>query len=158
MQRWVLLVKRSSPSAHRSSSGHPCRRGPYRTRRTLGESPGSSADDGLLTAVDGSESAEGSLAAHARVRSRCSSSRRARIAAKSSAVRGRLTFPSSEIDASLSECHAISIGIWRQYLSEVPGGGAGALRLALISIAISMLAPLAAEFLAQRLCRVLPGT
>ena len=41
------------------------------------------------TGVDGSESAEGSLVAHARVRSRCSSSRRARIAAKSSAARAR---------------------------------------------------------------------
>jgi molybdate transport system permease protein len=43
-------------------------------------------------------------------------------------------------------------------LTQVPGGDAGALRLALISVAISMLALLAAEFLAQRLRRVLPGT
>jgi molybdate transport system permease protein len=42
-------------------------------------------------------------------------------------------------------------------LTQVPGGDAGALRLALISVAISMLALLAAEFLAQRLRRVLPG-
>jgi len=43
-------------------------------------------------------------------------------------------------------------------LTQVPGGDAGALRLALISVAISLLALLAAEFLAQRLRRVLPGT
>jgi molybdate transport system permease protein len=43
-------------------------------------------------------------------------------------------------------------------LTQVPGGDAGALRLTLISIAISMLALLAAEFLAQRLRRILPGT
>ena len=43
-------------------------------------------------------------------------------------------------------------------LTQVPGGDAGALRLALISVAISMLALLAAEFLAQRLRRVLPPT
>jgi molybdate transport system permease protein len=43
-------------------------------------------------------------------------------------------------------------------LTQVPGGDAGALRLTLISIAISMLALLAAEFLAQRLARILPGT
>ena len=43
-------------------------------------------------------------------------------------------------------------------LTQVPGGDPGALRLTLISVAISMLALLAAEFLAQRLRRVLPGT
>src|SRR5271163_3981942 len=43
-------------------------------------------------------------------------------------------------------------------LTQVPGGDAGALRLTLISIAISMLALLAAEFLVQRLARILPGT
>jgi molybdate transport system permease protein len=43
-------------------------------------------------------------------------------------------------------------------LTQVPGGDAGALRLTLISIAISMLALLAAEFLARRLARLLPGT
>jgi molybdate transport system permease protein len=43
-------------------------------------------------------------------------------------------------------------------LTQVPGGDAGALRLTLISIAISMLALLAAEFLARRLARILPGT
>ena len=42
-------------------------------------------------------------------------------------------------------------------LTQVPGGDAGALRLTLISIAISMLALLAAEFLARRLARILPG-
>ena len=41
--------------------------------------------------------------------------------------------------------------------TQVPGGEAGALRLTLISIAISMLALLAAEFLARRLSRVLPA-
>jgi molybdate transport system permease protein len=43
-------------------------------------------------------------------------------------------------------------------LTQVPGGDAGALRLTVISIAISMLALLAAEFLARRLARILPGT
>ena len=43
-------------------------------------------------------------------------------------------------------------------LTQVPGGDAGALRLTMISIAISMLALLAAEFLARRLSRILPGT
>ncbi|MBV8089462.1 MAG: ABC transporter permease subunit, partial [Alphaproteobacteria bacterium] len=43
-------------------------------------------------------------------------------------------------------------------LTQVPGGDPGALRLAFISVVISMLALLAAEFLAQRLRRVLPGT
>lgn len=43
-------------------------------------------------------------------------------------------------------------------LTQVPGGDAGALRLTLISIAISMLALLAAEFLARRLSRILPGS
>jgi len=43
-------------------------------------------------------------------------------------------------------------------LTQVPGGDAGALRLTLISIAISMLALLVAEFLARRLARILPGT
>jgi len=42
-------------------------------------------------------------------------------------------------------------------LTQVPGGEVGALRLTLISIAISMLALLAAEFLARRLSRVLPA-
>jgi molybdate transport system permease protein len=42
-------------------------------------------------------------------------------------------------------------------LTQVPGGDAGALRLTIISIAISMLALLAAEFLARRLSRILPG-
>jgi molybdate transport system permease protein len=43
-------------------------------------------------------------------------------------------------------------------LTQVPGGDAGALRLTLVSIAISMVALLAAEFLARRLSRILPGT
>jgi molybdate transport system permease protein len=43
-------------------------------------------------------------------------------------------------------------------LTQVPGGDAGAIRLTLVSIAISMMALLAAEFLARRLSRVLPGT
>jgi molybdate transport system permease protein len=43
-------------------------------------------------------------------------------------------------------------------LTQVPGGDAGALRLTLISIVISMLALLAAEFLARRLARILPAT
>src|SRR6201997_5621181 len=43
-------------------------------------------------------------------------------------------------------------------LTQVPGGDAGALRLTLISIVISMLALLAAEFVARRLSRILPGT
>src|SRR5262249_38914626 len=42
-------------------------------------------------------------------------------------------------------------------LTQIPGGDAGALRLTLISIAISMLALLAAEHLAWRLSRILPG-
>jgi molybdate transport system permease protein len=42
-------------------------------------------------------------------------------------------------------------------LTQVPGGDAGALRLTLISIVISMLALLAAEFLARRLSRILPA-
>jgi len=42
-------------------------------------------------------------------------------------------------------------------LTQMPGGDTGALRLTLISIAISMLALLAAEFLARRLSRILPG-
>jgi molybdate transport system permease protein len=42
-------------------------------------------------------------------------------------------------------------------LTQIPGGDAGALRLTFISIAISMLALLAAEFLARRLSRVFPG-
>src|SRR5215813_5551440 len=42
-------------------------------------------------------------------------------------------------------------------LTQVPGGDVGALRLTVISIAISMLALLAAEFLARRLSRILPG-
>src|ERR1700757_4057613 len=42
-------------------------------------------------------------------------------------------------------------------LTQIPGGDAGALRLTLISIAISMIALLAAEFLARRLSRFLPG-
>jgi len=42
-------------------------------------------------------------------------------------------------------------------VTQIPGGDAGALRLTLISIAISMLALLAAEFLARRLSRILPG-
>jgi molybdate transport system permease protein len=43
-------------------------------------------------------------------------------------------------------------------LTQVPGGDAAALRLTLISIAISMCALLAAEFLARRLSRILPGS
>jgi len=43
-------------------------------------------------------------------------------------------------------------------LTQIPGGDAGALRLTAISIAISMLALLAAEFLARRLSRFLPAT
>src|SRR5215472_1002081 len=43
-------------------------------------------------------------------------------------------------------------------LTQVPGADAGALRLTLISIAISMLALLAAEFLAKRLSRILPAS
>jgi molybdate transport system permease protein len=42
-------------------------------------------------------------------------------------------------------------------LTQVPGGDAGALRLTLISIAISMLALLAAEFLARRIGRIVSG-
>jgi molybdate transport system permease protein len=42
--------------------------------------------------------------------------------------------------------------------TQVPGGDIGALRLTLISIAISMMALLAAEFLARRLSRALPAT
>jgi molybdate transport system permease protein len=42
-------------------------------------------------------------------------------------------------------------------LTQIPGGDAAALRLTVISIAISMLALLAAEFFAQRLRRILPG-
>jgi molybdate transport system permease protein len=42
-------------------------------------------------------------------------------------------------------------------LTQIPGGDAGALRLTLISIAISMLALMAAEFLARRLARILPS-
>ena len=42
-------------------------------------------------------------------------------------------------------------------LTQMPGGDAGALRLTLISIGISMLALLAAEFLSRRLSRILPG-
>jgi molybdate transport system permease protein len=44
------------------------------------------------------------------------------------------------------------------HLDPVPGGDAGALRLRLISIAISMLALLAAELLARRISRILPAT
>jgi molybdate transport system permease protein len=43
-------------------------------------------------------------------------------------------------------------------LTQIPGGDTGALRLTLISIAISMLALLTAEFLARRLSRILPGS
>ena len=43
-------------------------------------------------------------------------------------------------------------------LTQVPGGDAGALRLTLISIAISMLALLGAEFLARFISRILPHT
>ena len=42
-------------------------------------------------------------------------------------------------------------------LTQIPGGDAAALRLTLISIVISMLALLCAEFLARRLSRILPG-
>jgi molybdate transport system permease protein len=42
-------------------------------------------------------------------------------------------------------------------LTQIPGGDAAALRLTVISIAISMLALLAAEFFAQRLRRILSG-
>jgi molybdate transport system permease protein len=42
-------------------------------------------------------------------------------------------------------------------LTQVPGGDASAIRLTLISIAISMLALLAAEFLARRLARIVSG-
>ena len=42
--------------------------------------------------------------------------------------------------------------------TQIPGGDAGALRLTAISIAISMLPLLAAEFLARRLARILPAT
>jgi molybdate transport system permease protein len=42
-------------------------------------------------------------------------------------------------------------------LTQVPGGDIGAFRLTLISIAISMMALLAAEFLARRLSRLLPS-
>ena len=42
-------------------------------------------------------------------------------------------------------------------LTQIPGGDAGPLRLTSISIAISMLALLAAEFLARRLSRILPA-
>jgi molybdate transport system permease protein len=43
-------------------------------------------------------------------------------------------------------------------LAQIPGGDAGALRLTAISITISMLALLAAEFLALRLSRILPAS
>jgi molybdate transport system permease protein len=43
-------------------------------------------------------------------------------------------------------------------LTQVPGGDAAALRLTLISIAISLCALLAAELLARRLSRILPGS
>jgi len=43
-------------------------------------------------------------------------------------------------------------------LTQVPGGDVGALRLTVISIAISMVALLAAEFLAKRLSRILPDS
>jgi molybdate transport system permease protein len=42
-------------------------------------------------------------------------------------------------------------------LTQIPGGDAAALRLTMISIVISMLALLSAEFLARRLSRILPG-
>ena len=42
-------------------------------------------------------------------------------------------------------------------LTQIPGGDAGAFRLTLISVAISMLALLAAEFVARWLARILPG-
>jgi molybdate transport system permease protein len=42
-------------------------------------------------------------------------------------------------------------------LTQIPGGDAAALRLTVISIVISMLALLSAEFLARRLSRILPG-
>jgi molybdate transport system permease protein len=41
--------------------------------------------------------------------------------------------------------------------TQVPGGDAGALRLSLVSIAISMLALVAAEFLGRRVARRLSG-
>jgi molybdate transport system permease protein len=44
------------------------------------------------------------------------------------------------------------------YLDPRPGGDIGALRLTLISIAISLIALLAAEFLARRLSRILPAS
>jgi len=43
-------------------------------------------------------------------------------------------------------------------LTQVPGGDAPALRLTLISIAISLCALMVAELLARRLSRILPGT
>jgi molybdate transport system permease protein len=43
-------------------------------------------------------------------------------------------------------------------LTQIPGGDPGALRLTAVSIAISMLALLAAEFLARRVARILPAT
>jgi molybdate transport system permease protein len=43
-------------------------------------------------------------------------------------------------------------------LTQVPDGNAGAFRLTLIAIAISMLALLAAEFVAKRISRILPGS
>jgi molybdate transport system permease protein len=47
---------------------------------------------------------------------------------------------------------------WAIYtLTQIPGGDAGALRLTAISIAISMLALLAAEFLARWLACILPA-
>jgi molybdate transport system permease protein len=42
-------------------------------------------------------------------------------------------------------------------LTQVPGGDPGAIRLTLISIAVSMLALLAADFIARGLARLLPG-
>jgi molybdate transport system permease protein len=40
---------------------------------------------------------------------------------------------------------------------QVPGGGAGALRLTLVSIAIAMTALLASEFVARRVARRIAG-
>jgi molybdate transport system permease protein len=43
-------------------------------------------------------------------------------------------------------------------LTQVPDGDAGAFRLTLVAIAISMLALLAAEFVGKRISRILPGS
>jgi len=78
-------------------------------RRNAGKSPSLSSDDGLLPAANVCGSTEGSLPALTRARSRCSSFRRARIAAKSSAARGRVTFPPDPISKRGSRYISLNI-------------------------------------------------